>query len=695
MRKVRTVLYTAGLLVAVGAIILCLAVLNRDSREAAPPEPSAPPATIPHDSDEVGPTESVKGDTLPSIRGIVVDDATGAPVAGAQVAVFRVAPNAPCETFTDEDGRFALGNLSPDEPYLVSASDLASGTTARNPMAVTLKLGEDRRDVELRLAGACGLSGTVRVQRPEGNMPLPNAEVTVSTVAEPGGKRFRIADATTDEAGTYELSLLLPAQYMAQCVAPANTTEEGLMVQSDIMLESAKAHRNVDFLFHEGNVVYGTVTDPQYRGIPGAIVTLPSGRGYSVTDAQGHYRMAGMTSDVYQIIVDAEGYTMGIARYEGSPADFTLAPEGVVSGIVVDQQGSPVPQVTLRLKPVQLATGPGDMSLLYAIGKSQEDGTFTIKKAPEGEFVFYMGEDGKQREELADTVIRVAQGSHVKGVRVVLAGGEKAAISGIVVNAKGEPLPHSSVSATAQDGQGFQGCWTDEEGRFEFKLLQYGTYDIAAQNQDLGYAGASMECAAGTKDLRLVLPALATISGVVWDELDGGVIEGAELRVEHVELANGRKTQQISGDWSKTDSEGAFVLSYVYPGKISLQITHPDYMPALVEVTVGDGEQLKGLSVPISRGCSMEGYVTVTGLPDGMAVHSSNMLYNKATDINYGFTCDANGWYTASKLPSGPVRVKAMVDIAPSGEKLFSPIETVELNTRAVVRHDFVVPYSK
>jgi hypothetical protein len=153
-----------------------------------------------------------------SLRGIVVNGATGEPVPRALV---RLNMSAPKVALSGPDGRFQFDNL-PQSGAIVFAqkpgfySPQEMGLTAR-PFPV-IQLGKDAADVTVNLYPCATITGRVRNSAGD---PLQNVQIRAFYNRIVGGEA-RLEErgsAMTNDSGVYEISNLVPGKYYVATVS--------------------------------------------------------------------------------------------------------------------------------------------------------------------------------------------------------------------------------------------------------------------------------------------------------------------------------------------------------------------------------------------------------------------------------------------------------------------------------------------
>ncbi len=164
------------------ALILLLAI------SAAPFAQTAPPA----------------GQNSASVEGVVVNAVTGDPLQRAHVTLFNFSRSAQrgYGAMTTAEGKFSITGL-PEGGYNISAKRLGFISNQRGPNGFTLKAGDRKDDLTLKLTPTGAISGTVVDADGE---PVENC--TVVAVSGRGGP-----NSTSDAQGRFRIGALTPGKY--------------------------------------------------------------------------------------------------------------------------------------------------------------------------------------------------------------------------------------------------------------------------------------------------------------------------------------------------------------------------------------------------------------------------------------------------------------------------------------------------
>lgn len=291
-----------------------------------------------------------------ALSGRVVDEGTGAPVAGATVTLFSMAPpmpgraepERPITTTTDHDGRFSFATLSAGR-YMVAAEKpgYARPVPPARPPVVTITANAP---ASLQIVLQKGGVIVGRVLDPHGE-PLANAYVQAMRRAPLAGHALpqrmlgpMAARAQTNDLGEFRLFGLAPGEYFV-AVGPnrpvARGTSRATLLPTfypgtidgeqaePIALRAGETSADVvvQVVAAPTYRISGIVTDDAGEAVSDAMVRLadaaPAGPGMEIgerstrTDANGAFELAGLTSGTHTLLAIAP---VVIARAPGAPS---------------------------------------------------------------------------------------------------------------------------------------------------------------------------------------------------------------------------------------------------------------------------------------------------------------------------------------------------------------------------------------
>ncbi len=523
--------------------------------------------------------------------GRVVDE-QGAPVAGAYVVAvaggtfegYVEAKMRPpyARTWTDGDGAFAVGGIPEGAvaTLVVRAEDCeearvavrAQGGAVRpSPLAIVLRSGG-------RLTG--------RVVGPDGR-PVPGAAVLVvpadhadlrrnphlSFWSSDGGSARAIV-ATAGEDGRFALgNLAFGKPFVAMAEAPgfARSAESAVFTIDE-------GHRVVEvaLALRKSGAIVVRLADPAGAAVSAARVRIGdpmSGLDREEADAPGVFRFADLIPGTHEVHVSAPGFVPRdetVVLAEGETRDLPLAlSEGVaIEGVVVDDEGKPVPGVIVRAE--RTVTTPDGWTSTSEAGRTESgmDGRFVLRGLLPGPHVLDIFGDGlilpagELKVEAPARDLRLA-GAWLGTVTIRLRAPEGAALPEEVYFWDHTPDGSGSGSGHALSG-----------GRLTARLHP-GRHHLLVAAEGYLPVERDVEIALG-QDLDLgeaVLDPGVTLAGRVVD-LAGKPVAGA--LVEH-------------GGYSEavTDAEGRFVLPHVPAGTVEIGVAAEGYLPLRASVAAG------------------------------------------------------------------------------------------------------------
>lgn len=590
------------------------------------------------------------------ISGRVID-VSGNPIPGIEVSAIsksRLTWNwGGSTTTTNEKGEYVLSALEPDDYYVqVVVQDLAvtlwypNAKDVAQATPVTVSNGSEAKDINFKLDVRYMYgSAKGKVTTKEGT-PVSAGYVTLSPInAENTGRGMYSTKLEPDGtfrfdrvlAGTYQLTVqvltsnwgqLASINYPNPITITENTETNGLTIEIASMngrISGVVKDKNGNPILQAG--VIAESTDP-----------IAQTRIYVQTDPDGKFVMNNLPDGDYLLSVSAcISFTCAYIWYKQAetPEDATLIkvvngisiPEiiefklpiakgtAVVSGIVTDKNGNPLPYANISLfnnqKPDPTGSATGTNTTRAMVGgytNTDENGQFVIKEIPEGEyhlFTSWYGEGGIMAEAWYDgkkdlteaTAIVLAVNEVRDNLKVVLDPKPIfGAVVGTITTKDGKPIQDALVELKPANTEGMdwmffkmmsfqQTTRTDENGRFVFDQVFRGEYEVAAFADGIRmYSGNAtnpedavaivVEGGVKTPVELIAIPQRLTGKGI----LSGWVVNENRLPVENslVTLTNAR-TDEVFTALPKKD--GSFRIAGLPDGAYLLKAQAPYHMP--------------------------------------------------------------------------------------------------------------------
>ncbi len=379
-----------------------------------------------------------------------VRDVTGGQVEGAWVTVapltgvFGLATSQRTTTVSDADGKFSV-QLEAGR-YQVAAWH---PDYTRSQRSVTM--ADQPRELELTLDPMASIEG--RVLSAADGSPVPGAEVSyarVDAMALPNGSQrenvMPLGRVEADAKGAFRITGLSSGAVLLHAAAPALASE----LPTRVELAFAEQLSDVELALSPGHDLVGRVVDASdaTRGIGGANIQL-DGMGEvfrsAVADDEGRFRIEGLAAGRYRASARADGHLpnlegQGVQVPSDSELELSLDAGQAIVGVVEPPQAA---EVSLELDMDELGR-----SGIFAGAALALNGTTTTADA-EGRFVLRPAAPGAWRvraqtaEGMAGEVPVSVEAGRDAEVSVRLQ--EKARVSGLVVDAAGQPVADVSV----------------------------------------------------------------------------------------------------------------------------------------------------------------------------------------------------------------------------------------------------------
>jgi protocatechuate 3,4-dioxygenase beta subunit len=566
------------------------------------------------------------------LAGRIVDATGRRPLAGALV---WAGSNPGGVTRTDAAGAYRLAAQVPG-----SRLDLRAAAAGHQPgqlkVALPSRSSENPRrapDLALVPAPVPAIAGVVV---DEGARPLANAEIrlfrpkpdTRWSAEEP-----RLARSSAD--GSFRIAPLQAGGLYVLTASRPGFAPRILVVTLPL---APRSRSPVRLALTRGRMVSGLVLDPRQRPIPGAIVKLTDGRPESAfetqpelgpfraeTDAGGRFQVPGLPAGLFELRIEGPELAPLRARLISVPkgeglvdlGTFTLEGRPRIGGWIADPGGRPVEGAEIWVVPEESTTITQAGRQAGPAAVTGGDGHFELRDRSVGDHEKLRA----CRKGFLPAEFQ-AQDPATGEPRVALTPSTQ--IAGRVTNAAGEPLAGMDVRASLSGQVGTDlvlpdppcpsedFAVTDAEGAFALELKGPGRYDVTSIGP--GYLFTEQKHVLvppeGLDGLEIRLGGGTVVSGRVSDT-EGRAIAGASLT-----LTGAKSYSQTS-----SDSHGDYLLEGVGPGDDQLEVEHPDFETASLEVHIPDTAYRMNLTL-LSPKSRLEARGRVID-PDGVPVEGA------------------------------------------------------------------------
>ena len=476
---------------------------------------------------------------------------------------------------TDGSGFFLFDQLGGGSKYRLVTR--AAGFQSRQYPDLTIESGASEQ-VDVTLIPGAVIHGTV--YDPLGS-PLEGARCKVNPMgARTEGPPIDLTDAgiLTDSDGTFNFDTLEEADYRLIVSAPDYATYQELRIRPGTEAISVQ--------LSDGAAISGSVLDAETSGpISGAMVTVndvADVKKTAITDGNGRYYVRGITEQrrpIAYVSVTATGYMrsgnvqVGVTEgAESSGQDFFLERNGVVRGVVLAANGSPLQGVAVSARKQHSEQNPVTVNAAPSV-TSNADGTFEVIEVSPGTDMFLEGSHSQYLTSESDRFDLTAGSAIDEVVLVMKIGGE---VSGIVIDEVGTPI-EGAVVAVRDNWFGEVNpeslpnkAYSDAAGNWSIKSLPDGDHTLLCSVS--GYllierSGVTVTEGHNHGNVELQMVRGAVLEGVVTD-VNGVPIEG--VRVTAIDTSDGlrkvNRTSDLTGQF-RFDDLGRFPVDLVVEKK--------------------------------------------------------------------------------------------------------------------------------
>lgn len=445
----------------------------------------------------------------------------------------------------------------------------------------------------------------------EAGAPVAGASLVASSQGAwrpgrlPAGDRARSGD-----DGRFRLVRLEPERMHHLVVEHPRFAATEMEVTAPV---AGAARPGVEVVLVRGNAANGLVFAADGRPLAGAEVRLSRVRQggfrfvprmgrpgdepdepHTATDAEGRFRLANVLPGPYDLHVAAAGHAPlrvpGVevpeAPTDGDLGSVYLEPGADVAGRVVDAAGEPLAGVEVHVYARDLLTGMTGASADERVATGA-DGRFTLPDLTPGAVVDLMFQAAGFAQE---TVMGVTAPTE-RPLLVELAA--SAVVAGRVVDALGAGIAGATVQAET-DEAGLPGrrrydsrpayAQSGEDGGFVVEGVPPGAVRLAANAGGFRPGrSTALELAPGERreGLRIELERGGSLAGRVTGP------DGQPLAEAMVNAASNLVWHDLG---ERTDGDGNYRIDGLPEGVLQVRAMHPDFLPAVREVTVGSGD---------------------------------------------------------------------------------------------------------
>ncbi|MDZ7338423.1 MAG: carboxypeptidase regulatory-like domain-containing protein [candidate division KSB1 bacterium] len=348
---------------------------------------------------------------LGAISGLVTDQGSGAPIAGAVVTAYREGPGAePSPVRTDEHGMYLISGLQPGNYFVRAVAEgylaewYCEASSVRDASLVAVAGGDTSGGIDFTLSGGGSITGTVRSKST--GQPIAGARVEVTGAT---GPFMRVT--FTGEDGAYAVTGLPSGGYFVHASARNYLPVyfDGVSRRAEatpVVVNAPEATTGIDFSlpsrFLEGGAIAGRVTDGRtgqpLRGARVYAVPMTPGQvHHDNTDSTGLYVLRGLQPGRYLVWAFKSGYL--IEFYEATHSWWLATPVTIGAGEQVtgiDFALTPQARGPFALAGRVMDKGDlpssGALVLVHRAGElvatvlCSEDGSYLLEELPPGQY---------------------------------------------------------------------------------------------------------------------------------------------------------------------------------------------------------------------------------------------------------------------------------------------------------------------
>ncbi|WP_408888482.1 carboxypeptidase regulatory-like domain-containing protein [Myxococcus faecalis] len=514
------------------------------------------------------------------VEGTVLDETSGAAVAGARVSLSPQGRKwTPLETTTDSVGRYRLG---PVEPGDWTFGIQAPGYVDRNREERTLTPAPGTQDFTLKRAAT--ITGHVV---DDAGRPVGNVELLLMRM--PHSPEEEHAESRTAADGSFMLDAASPGEYRLTAYSHRVVTKT---------LTTRAPMTDLRITLSTGGSVDGTLTDARGLPLPGFRVALAPLNGSASdetldtpeTDLRGRFSRAGVPPGRYRVQAEQSSYSLTREAWsfvdvqEGAVAkvDLRLPVEHALEGSIVDTSGNPIQGARIQVRVQKNASDDDGRVVIGGCGMvmhpevlSDAKGRFVVQGLRDADHLVNAFRSGHSLlpEQSTGGIPHdeeVLVGEEVKQVRLVMK--RRAHVHGRLVGPDGTP-PHqfrvNNTLVTSRDGTF---SVPNHEGRYpQHFIFQTKGLPKVVRTVEGGWDGPDVDLG------EIRMEAGRELRGIVRDARTGAPVSGVRVLIHEAgsdEIPDPELSLQ-----ALSNREGRFVIGPVHIRPLTLLSDTGDRYP--------------------------------------------------------------------------------------------------------------------
>jgi uncharacterized GH25 family protein len=562
---------------------------------------------------------------------------------------------------TDAQGK---ATIEPVRPGWVSVQAQAPGYGTGDGFT-TIGSGGATGQITITLHAGFAVSGKVI---DESGKPIARAKVDATGGLWDFGRGDTDA-VTTDDKGQFTIAALAAGSHTISAV-----DNEHAPARSAPVTVKDRAVTGIVITMKAGGRLAGKVVDKDRKPVPFATVRVSGKDGnawmvaarQATSDKDGAFELRGLTRVKLQARAESDVAASKIvevdleSKGEVPTLELMLDVSGTIVGIVVDDKGQPVPEVTVNAFPDILGGAKTDGLALAGMSSASTDGGggFTIHGLPDGAYKLWAARASAGFQEWGQHGTSANTGD--KNVRITLpAPGE---LKGTIVLDGAVEAPHVAMVQV-----GVQPSTPAAAGAFDLKDVTPGTYDVTFRSPEFAEMvkrDVKIEPGKTTDMGKVTVFKGRKLTGKVVDHA-GTPVAGAKIKVgEMLFSAEGSEDQmdqfeEMGGVRSAvSDQAGEFTIIGIPKKATTAMADHPTAGRSLAVPVPEGNDDPPSLTFTLRGYGSVTGKVTSKGKPVPRVTVSASSKGGGAA-ASFAQT-DDDGNFTMARVPEGVHVLQAM-----------------------------------